>query len=130
MGIDQGLAARELRQLAHERARAVGHDRRARAALMALGHVDGTGKNDVEPVTNLADPLQGSAGGKRTHLAEPPQPFDFGRLQARKHLVLPGIDNRLSAGHCWSRICAFRLTRMTMESEEHTSELQSLRHLV
>src|SRR5262245_32499218 len=72
---------------------------------MALADVDGAGQNDVEPVTNLADLPQGSAGSKRVHLAEPAQAFDFSRLQGWKRLVVTCSDN--SGGHSCSRMCAF-----------------------
>src|SRR5262245_18058007 len=72
---------------------------------MALADVDGAGHNDVKPVTNLADPPQGSAGSKRAHLAEPAQAFDFSRLQGWKRLVVTCSDN--SGSHSCSRMCAF-----------------------
>jgi hypothetical protein len=93
-GVHQGRQPRELGQLAHERARPVGHDRHRPAHPVVLGDVDLALEDDEHPHAGLAHPRQGLARPVGADLAEAAQPRDLGRLQGREHLVPAAVDGR------------------------------------
>ncbi len=100
--VDQRGPAGELRQLAHERARLVGDDQLAAAELAVLGDVDLAGQDDHQPVADLADARERIARRVGADLAEPAHALDLMRLQCRKHLGAPRVDNGLRQ---WSHDC-------------------------
>ena len=95
--VDQRRPAGQLRQLAHERAGAVGDDRLAAARLVVLGDVDLAGQDDGQTEADLADRGQRLARAIGADLAEPAHPLDLRRLQSREHLVAAGIDDRIGS---------------------------------
>ena len=83
LGVDvhqHGLAL-QLRQLARERAGAMGDDQLAAAGFVALGDVDLAGQDDHQAGADLADRDQRLARAVAADLAEPPHAFDLRRLQ-------------------------------------------------
>ena len=94
LAVNQGRAAGELGKLAQERARTVRDNRWVVRQLVALGDDDVAGQNDKHTRTDLAGRRQALARAVEPRLAEPAYPIDLCRLQHRKHLVVPSLDDR------------------------------------
>jgi hypothetical protein len=99
VGVDQHRPPRQLGELAHELARAMGDNELAAARLIVLGDFDFARQDDAEARAHRADRGQRLARGVGAHLAEPTHPLDVRALQRRKHLVASGGEDRLRR-HC------------------------------
>src|SRR5262249_26053741 len=84
----------ELRELAHERARAVDDDRPRRAARIALPDLDLALEHDDQAARDLAGPRESVPSAKVERLAETPHPLDLGGGERREALIAPGIPDR------------------------------------
>ncbi len=93
--VDERRAVGELRQFAHKRARAVGHDRLGLSVPAALGDFDPAAQDHKSARRHLAGRHHMFARPIGSALAEPRQPLDLRRLQHRKHLPAPGLDQRV-----------------------------------
>ena len=93
VSIDQGRSARQLRQFAHECARAVGDDRLAPAQLVVLRDVHRSSQDDRQAVALLADLGERFPGAVGAKLAKPPHPLDLHCLEHREHLVSSRVDD-------------------------------------
>ena len=85
--VDQRRTTGELRELAHERARAVRDDRVIAIEHVVLGDRDLSAQNDEHARTDLAGRQQSFARPVGPRLAETPQPLDLRELQGGKHLL-------------------------------------------
>ena len=94
MDVHQHGLALQLRQLARERAGAMGDDQLAAAVFVALGDVDLAGQDDHQAGADLADRDQRLARAVGADLAEPPHAFDLRRLQRGKYLMASRFDDR------------------------------------
>jgi hypothetical protein len=106
MGVDERRSARELRQLAHEGSRPMGHDVAAAARFIVLSDIHPSGQDDRETWTDMADLHERLAGTIRADLAEPAHALDIRGLQNRKHLVAARVDDRLRGSWHDSRLLA------------------------
>src|SRR5829696_7182764 len=86
--------ARELRQFAHELARAVGNNQLTAAGWVVLRDVDRALQDDRHAEARLADLGQRLAFGKGADLAEPAHALDLRRRQRRKHLMAARVYDR------------------------------------
>src|SRR5262249_55163358 len=93
--LHQRRTTRQLRELAHEVARAVGDDRLVIVEIVALGDGDLSGEDDHEAGSDLADDAKRFAGRKGAKIAEPPYPLDFQRIEPGKYLIAALFNNRL-----------------------------------
>src|SRR5439155_18188522 len=92
--VHQRRAARELGELAHERARAVRDDRLVAPELVVLGDRDLAGQDDEHARTDFTGRYQTFARPVGPRLAEAPQAVDLRGLQGGKHLLISGLDDR------------------------------------
>jgi len=92
--VHQRRAARQLRELAHERAGRMGDDGLAVSQHVVLAHRDLATQDDEHSGADLAARHQTLIRVVGPCLAEGSQPIDLGRRQARKHLVESGLDGR------------------------------------
>src|SRR6185312_8451563 len=77
MAVDERGPAGERRELAHERAGLVRHERYAAIPLVVARDVDMAGEDDGEGVADRADRRQRFPGAERANLAEPAQALDL-----------------------------------------------------
>ena len=64
------------------------------------GDLDIAREDDEETLTHLADLGQRRARAKSANISETPEPFDFSRLQRRKHLVASRLYGRRGQQPC------------------------------
>jgi hypothetical protein len=115
MGVDESRSARELRQLAHEGSRPMGHDVAAATRFIVLSDVHPSGQNDRETGTDMAYFHERLAGTIRADLAETAHALDIRRLQNRKHLVAAGVDDRLRGSRHDERSLSTNVPRQTAD---------------
>ena len=92
-GVNQRRPARELRQLAHERARIVRHER-VGMTQPALADLDPSRQDEEGARRDVAGREDALAGRVGFALAEAPQPIAFRRCEHRKHLIASGLEER------------------------------------
>ncbi len=95
MGIDQSRSPRQLRQFAHECARAVSDDWLAATRFEVLGDIDLASQDDGETKAHFTDSSQRLSYAIGADLAEPTDPLDVRRFQSGEHLVASRIHDRL-----------------------------------
>jgi hypothetical protein len=94
MGVDQRRPARELRKLAHERARQMRHHRLGPAGLVVPRDLHRAGEHHAHAEPDLADMGQRFVDPEMAHLAEPAHAGDLGVIEPGKHLIAAGVDDR------------------------------------
>ena len=90
--VDQRRAARQLRQLAHERARPVGHDQLRTAISATVRYIDLAGEQDESSRRDLAGGKDLDARRICSEFPKPGNPANFRRLQYREHLVVSSFE--------------------------------------
>jgi hypothetical protein len=101
--VDERGLARELGELAHERAWAVRDDRLVAPEHAVLADGDFAAHDDEHARADLAGGHQALARVIGPAFAEPPQPVDLGHVERREHLLVAGLDRRTSRrGHAWT----------------------------
>jgi hypothetical protein len=91
----QSRSPRQLRQFAHECARAVSDDWLAATRFEVLGDIDLASQDDGETKAHFTDSSQRLSYAIGADLAEPTDPLDFRRFQSGEHLVASRIHDRL-----------------------------------
>ena len=97
VGVHQGRAAGELRQLAHEVPWPMDANRFFIIELVVLCDRDAASKHDHEAGGDFAGSPEPLTASKRAHLAKLTHPLDFRRIEGGIHLIAPLFANRL---HC------------------------------
>src|SRR6185369_5245318 len=97
---DQGRPPGKLRQLAHERPRAVRHDQAMAAQLLPLQDVDMARDDDGQPLRNLAHVRERFVRRIYAASAETAYALDLCWIERKEHLRGAGINDRsLRGGH-------------------------------
>src|SRR5687768_12509503 len=99
MGIDQRGPARQLGELAHEGARAVGSNWNTGSRVLMLRNIHLPGQNDRETVARITDTDESLARTVRPDLAEPAESLDHRRFQDREHRIPSRVYDRHTRLH-------------------------------
>src|SRR5262249_19158311 len=91
----QRRTTRQLRQLPHEVARAVGDDRLLIVEMIAPGNVHRSGEDDHEAGSDLGDDPNRFTGCKGAEIAEPTYPLDLQRIEPGEYLIAALFKNGL-----------------------------------
>src|SRR3954452_17285046 len=94
-GVHQRWPAGELGELAHELPRCVRNDQFVAPGFITLHDVQMATQHNDEAQAHLSNPRDCFARPKNSYVAEPTHPLDLRRLQSRKHLGPPRLDDPL-----------------------------------
>jgi len=125
MGVDERRSACELRQLAHEGSRPMGHDVAAATRFIVLSDIHPSGQDDRETWTDMADLHERLAGTISADLAETAHALDIRRLQNRKHLVAARVDDRLRGSRHDKRTLSTNVPRQTAGRTDRQAQISA-----